>query len=149
MIAHHRYFLILSALYVTLWIALAIDPHDRSDWALENALVLLAAIALFVSYKRLLLSRVSYTLIFVFLCLHAIGAHYTYSLVPYDQAFEVVTGHSFNALLGWDRNSDSRAVSAYRGRERLLGLFSSSGAHYGRLDVLRADRMDRSRGLRG
>jgi putative membrane protein len=110
MIAHHRYFLILSALYVTLWIALAIDPHDRSDWALENALVLLAAIALFVSYKRLLLSRVSYTLIFVFLCLHAIGAHYTYSLVPYDQAFEVVTGHSFNALLGWDRNHYDRFV---------------------------------------
>jgi putative membrane protein len=110
MIAHHRYFLILSALYVTLWIALAIDPHDRSDWALENALVLLAAIALFVSYKRLLLSRVSYTLIFVFLCLHAIGAHYTYSLVPYDQAFEAVTGHSFNALLGWDRNHYDRFV---------------------------------------
>jgi putative membrane protein len=110
MIRHRRYFLILSVLYLALWIALAIDPHDRSDWALENALVALAAIALFVSYKRLLLSRVSYTLIFMFMCLHAIGAHWTYSLVPYDAAFEAVTGHSFNTLMGWERNHYDRFV---------------------------------------
>ena len=110
MIDHRRYFLILSALYLTLWFALAIDPHDRSDWALENGLVVIAAIALFMSYKWFLLSRVSYTLIFVFMCLHAIGAHHTYSLVPYDQAFQAVTGHSFDAWLGWERNQYDRIV---------------------------------------
>ncbi len=31
-----------------------------------------------LSYQRFLLSRVSYTLIFLFLSLHAVGAHYTY-----------------------------------------------------------------------
>ncbi len=37
-----------------------------------------------LSYQRFLLSRVSYTLIFLFLSLHAVGAHYTYAQVPYD-----------------------------------------------------------------
>jgi putative membrane protein len=110
MIAHRRYFRILSALYAVLWLALAIKPHDRWDWALENVLVVAAAVALFLSYKRLLLSRISYTLIFVFMCLHAVGAHWTYSLVPYDQAFQTITGHSFNELMGWDRNQYDRLV---------------------------------------
>ena len=110
MIAHRRYFLIVGAAYGVIWLALAIDPHDRSDWALENALVVVAAALLFFSYRRLLLSRVSYTLIFVFLTLHALGSHWTYSHVPYDEAFEAVTGHSFNALMGWDRNHYDRIV---------------------------------------
>jgi putative membrane protein len=110
LIAHRRYFLILSTLYLVFWVVLAIQPHDRSDWALENALVAVAAVVLFMSYKRLLLSRVSYTLIFVFMCLHAVGSHWTYSLVPYDQAFQTVTGHSLNGLMGWDRNQYDRIV---------------------------------------
>ena len=110
MILHRRYFVILSVLYAALWILLAIEPHDRSDWALENVLVVAAAAVLMFSYKRLLLSRVSYTLIFIFLCFHAIGAHWTYSLVPYDQAFRWATGYSFDDLMGWERNQYDRIV---------------------------------------
>jgi putative membrane protein len=33
------------------------------------------------------LSRISYTLIFLFLCLHTLGSHYTYSEVPYAEWF--------------------------------------------------------------
>ena len=110
MIAHRRYFRILAALYLVLWIALAIDPYDRTDWALENALVLVAAVALVASYRRLLLSRISYTLIFAFMALHTVGAHYTYSLVPYDSAFAALTGRSFDALMGWERNYFDRLV---------------------------------------
>jgi putative membrane protein len=110
MISHRRYFVILSVLYMTLWIVLAIEPHDRSDWALENVLVVVAAVTLVLSYKRLLMSRISYTLIFLFLFLHALGAHWTYSLVPYDQAFKSITGYSFDALVGWERNQYDRIV---------------------------------------
>jgi putative membrane protein len=110
MISHRRYFLILSALYAAVWIVLAVEPHDRSDWALENTLVVAAAVALLLSYKYLLLSRISYTLIFIFLCLHALGAHWTYSLVPYDEAFVSITGYSFEELLGWERNQYDRIV---------------------------------------
>ena len=65
---------IWSLIVVIFWAALAIDPHDRGDRALENVLVVAAAILLIFSYKRVLLSRISYTLIFFFLGLHAIGA---------------------------------------------------------------------------
>ena len=134
MIAHRRYFLVLSVLYGAFWILLAIDPHDRSDWALENVLVVVAAFALFFSYKRLLLSRVSYTMIFIFLCLHTVGAHWTYSLVPYDQAVQTITGHSFNELVGWQRNQYDRIVHlayglllAYPIRELFLRIAQVKG----------------------
>jgi putative membrane protein len=110
MIAHRRFCLILALLFAALWILLAIEPHDRSDWALENVLVVAAALALFFSYKHLLLSRISYAMIFIFLCLHAVGSHWTYSLVPYDQAFELISGQSFNKLVGWQRNQYDRIV---------------------------------------
>ena len=41
-------------------------------------------------------------LIFLFLCLHEIGAHYTYSGVPYDAWFQALTGGSLNAWMGWE-----------------------------------------------
>jgi putative membrane protein len=107
---HHRYLLALGVLFAILWTALAIDPWHRSDWALENALVVTFAAAVAVTYKRLTLSRVSYTLIFLFLCLHEIGAHYTYSEVPYDRWFEALSGMTLNSLLGWERNNFDRVV---------------------------------------
>ena len=91
------------------------------------------------TYRKLTLSRISYFLIFVFLSLHLVGAHYTYSLVPYDDWFRAVTGGSLNELLGWERNNFDRVVHfsyglllAYPVREgvpaggetaRLLGYF--------------------------
>lgn len=129
MIAHRRYFMVLSAVYGIIWLALAIEPHDRSDWALENVFVVVAAVILFLSYKRLLLSRISYTLIFVFMFMHILGAHWTYSLVPYDDAFRTLTGVSLDQLMGWERNQYDRVVHfayglllAYPIRELFLRL---------------------------
>ena len=56
------------------------------------------------------LSKISYTTIFVFFCLHTIGAHYTYAEVPYDEAWRSLTGHSLNEALGWERNNYDRVV---------------------------------------
>jgi putative membrane protein len=108
--AHRRYLLILCALFAILWIALAIAPRYRHDWALENVLVAAFAVVVGLTYKRLVLSRISYTLIFLFLCLHQIGAHYTYAEVPYDQWFEALTGRTLNSMLGWERNNYDRVV---------------------------------------
>ncbi len=52
----------------------------------------------------------SYWLIFLFLTLHAVGAHYTYSEVPYDAWFTALTGKSLNQTLGWQRNNFDRMV---------------------------------------
>ena len=75
---------------------------------LENALSVAFVVALAFSHRRLALSRTSYTTIFLFLSLHTVGAHYTYSEVPYDAWARAVTGHSLNELLGWQRNHFDR-----------------------------------------
>jgi putative membrane protein len=109
-LSHRTYLLILAFLFSVEWIALAINPYYRDDWALENALVVIAVIVLAASYKYLLLSRISYTLIFIFLCLHEIGAHYTYAEVPYDAWFMSLTGVTLNDILGWQRNNFDRVI---------------------------------------
>lgn len=108
--AHRRYFTVLLALYAVLWLALAVAPRDRADWALENLLVALFVPALILSFRRLTFSRVSYTLIFLFLALHAVGAHYTYAHVPYDDWSRALFGASLNQALGWTRNNFDRIV---------------------------------------
>lgn len=109
-ISHHRYLLFLSLVFLLVWAALAIDPLYRKDWALENVLVAVFVLVIAVSYRHLLLSRISYTLIFIFLCLHEIGSHYTYSEVPYDRWFQAMTGGTFNDLVGWERNNFDRVI---------------------------------------
>ncbi|CAB3927899.1 MULTISPECIES: DUF2238 domain-containing protein [Achromobacter] len=108
--ARRRYLYTLGALFAVIWTALAIAPHDRADWALENALVLAFGAALLFTRRWFVFSRTSYTLIFLYLCLHAVGAHYTYSLVPYDDWWRALTGHSFNSMVGWERNNFDRVV---------------------------------------
>lgn len=107
---HRRFLLILAVLLAIQFVLLAISPHDRKDWLLENALVVIFVGALFASHRKLILSRISYFLIFLFLSLHLVGAHYTYSEVPYDAWFASLTGHSFNQLVGWERNNFDRVV---------------------------------------
>jgi putative membrane protein len=107
---HRRFALILGLAFLLEWAVLAVTPLDRADWALENAIVTVFLVGLVSSYGHLPLSRISYTLIFAFLCLHEIGAHYTYARVPYDEWFTAATGGSLNALLGWERNHFDRLV---------------------------------------
>ncbi|MDX1575673.1 MAG: DUF2238 domain-containing protein, partial [Kiloniellales bacterium] len=60
-------------------------------------------------------SRVSMTLIFLFLCLHALGSHYTYAEVPYDAWIKSLTGGSLNEAMGWQRNHFDRFVHFFYG----------------------------------
>jgi len=77
---------------------------------LENLLAMIFIIILGLTYKTFPLSRISYSLIFVFMCLHEIGAHYTYAAVPYDQFFLTGFGFSLNEFMGWERNHFDRLV---------------------------------------
>ena len=108
---HGRYLLILAAIFAVEWIALAISPYDRADWMLENVLVVLAVVVITVSYKRFPLSRISYTLIFIFMVLHEIGSHYTYAKVPYDEWTQQILGFSVNQLMGFERNHYDRVIA--------------------------------------
>jgi putative membrane protein len=75
----------LGLVYTAWWVLMAIRPLDFHDWLLENALVVLAVGLLLWTGKSFPLSRISYTCIFVFMMLHALGAHYTYAKVPYQE----------------------------------------------------------------
>jgi putative membrane protein len=110
MISHRAYLALLGGLFGGLWIALALEPRYRDDWMLENVLVALLVVAIAATHRKFLLSRVSYTLVFLFLCLHEVGAHYTYSEVPYDAWIRALTGHSLNEAMGWERNHFDRLV---------------------------------------
>lgn len=108
--ARHRWVAMLAAAFAVWFALLAIDPVSRSDWLLENSLVFAFIAGLATTYRRFPFSRVSYTLIFVFLCLHEVGSHYTYSEVPYDAWFEKLTGATLNERMGWTRNHFDRAI---------------------------------------
>jgi len=105
-----RYPATLLALFTAWWIALAIAPHYRQDWLLENVLVFAAVPMLVLTHRNLRFSNAAYTCMFIFFTLHIVGAHYTYALVPYDAWSEAIFGTPFNALVGWERNHFDRAV---------------------------------------
>ena len=145
-----RWFLVLGALFLLVWATLAIAPHDRKDWALENALVIFIVPVLVLTRKKLPLSRISYAAIFIFLCLHEVGAHYTYAKVPYDAWFSSLTGSTLNGLLGLERNHFDRLAHfsfgfllAYPIREVFLRVADVRGVwgYYLPLDVTMATSM--------
>ncbi|HTE40423.1 MAG TPA: DUF2238 domain-containing protein [Steroidobacteraceae bacterium] len=105
-----RFPVFLLATFAVIWAALAIHPVSRSDWWLENILVFIAIPSLILTRQQLHFSNPAYACFFVFLCLHAIGAHYTYSEVPYDESVRALTGHTLNDMFGFERNHYDRLV---------------------------------------
>jgi putative membrane protein len=139
-----RYPRVLLALFALYWLAWALRPLDRAGWLLENVLLTLFVAGLILTHRRFPLSNVSYTLIFIFVCLHTIGAHYTYSKVPYDDWFRALSGWGLNELLGFERNHYDRLVHfsfglllAYPIREVFLRVAGARGfwGYYLPLDV--------------
>ena len=133
-VSHRRYLLILGIVFAIEWALLAINPNNRADWALENVLVAVFVLVLAATHRVFPLSRISYTLVFVFLVLHEIGAHYTYAQVPYDDRFRALFGFSLNETLGFERNHFDRALHfvyglllAYPVREVFIRIASVRG----------------------
>lgn len=126
-----RYPAALLAAFIVVFVALGVAPRYRQDWLLENMLVLAAVPVLVATRRRLRFSDFAYTCIFVFFCLHEIGAHYTYSEVPYDAWFQAAFGTSLDGLLGFERNHFDRLVHFLYGlliTPAAIELF----AHHGR-----------------
>jgi len=125
---------VLGLLLAVQFVLLAWQPVSRSTWALENALSVALVAVLLLSHRAFPLSRLSYVLIFAFLTLHEIGAHYTYSLVPYDELWRRLFGVSLNEVLGFERNHYDRLVHfcyglcfAYPIRELFLRITDVKG----------------------
>lgn len=110
MTSRDRYPAALLTLFGVWFVVLGFAPHFREDWLLENLLVLLIVPLLVGTYRRLRFSNLAYTGIFVFLVLHEIGAHHTYSLVPYDVWAAQLTGNTVSEWFGFQRNHFDRLV---------------------------------------
>ena len=100
----------LVIIFAIEWLVLAINPNYRSDWLLENVLVIIYFPVMIWLRKRVTFSNLSYVFMFVFMFLHEIGAHYTYAEVPYDQWFKSIAGITFNDLVGLERNHFDRLL---------------------------------------
>jgi putative membrane protein len=131
-----RYPYALLGLFLVILGVSAIRPWDLKNWLLENALTAAFLLALVLSRKRLPLSNVSYTLIFVYLCFHVVGSHYSYSRVPFTMRL--------TEYFGWQRNHYDRFVHllfglllAYPIRELFLRVAAVRGfwGYYLPLDV--------------
>lgn len=74
----------LACLFVfaATWIALAIAPRYREDWLLENLPIFVVVPALVATRGRFRFSDRAYVQGTIFLVLHTIGSHWTYSEVP-------------------------------------------------------------------
>src|SRR4051812_23873492 len=111
MLFNPRYPKILLGAFLLYDVAWAIRPVDVKDWALENVLSVLFLAFLVWGYRLgFRFTNISYTCMFVFLCLHTIGAHYTYSLVPYNEWTRRLFGTPLNDWFGFQRNHFDRLV---------------------------------------
>ncbi len=117
--AHYRYLHRLCFVFLVIWIVSAIHPIMFADWLLENLLVFAFVGFLALTYRWLPYSELSYTLIFVYLCMHEWGAHHKYANVPIGEWMRI----SFHSL----RNNYDRVVHfafglflAYPEREMLM-----------------------------
>jgi putative membrane protein len=103
----YRYPLALLVAFVAIFAVLAIAPWYRQDWLLENVIVFIAVPLFVLTCRRLRFSDLAYSCLFIFLVLHEIGAHYTYSEVPWRD-WVAVLGHEAGAAAG--RNHYDRLV---------------------------------------
>src|SRR5689334_933406 len=124
--ASNRLLHVLLTIYLLMWIAMAISPADRWDWLLENMLVFGFYGFMISIHKKFQFSDVSYLLMFIFLMLHAVGAHYTYGQVP--------AGYWIRDQFGWNRNDFDRIAHfsfgllfAYPIREVFVRIFHIKG----------------------
>lgn len=76
---------VVISLFVILSVAMGLHPYNRFDWMLENLLIWCTLFVMVVTFRFFTLSTVSYIMIFLFLSLHTIGAHYSYTTNALDE----------------------------------------------------------------
>ena len=77
--ASKRELMILLGIYLVGFVVLAINPHDRADWALENFFPISQLIAVIISYRYFKFTRISYYMVFFYLFVQSWGGHFTYA----------------------------------------------------------------------
>ena len=93
---------LIYAIYVLVWIIMAINPKYPQDWLLENVLVFLVFPFIVWMDKKHNYSLLSIILLLIFASLHSLGSHYTYSEMEH---FDAIT-----QFFGFERNHFDRLV---------------------------------------
>lgn len=91
----------LTLLYSFIFVFSAIDPHSLAVWFAEIIPAILILGGIWWISLRWSFSTTAYVLMFIWLCLHTIGAKYTFAEVPFDW---------FNSMLGSTRNHFDRVA---------------------------------------
>ncbi|EJB8687899.1 DUF2238 domain-containing protein [Vibrio parahaemolyticus] len=108
----------LTIFYAIVFLFSALEPSSRAVWFAEiiPAIGILIAIwAIWAISIRYQFSNTAYLLMFIWLCLHTIGAKYTFAEVPFDW---------FNDLIGSERNNFDRVAHF------AIGLYAYPIAEY-------------------
>ncbi len=100
--SENRFAYLLLIVFVLDWLILSTNVKYFHDWMLENLLTVPFVILIFISHRWFRLSNISYGLMFVYMVLHTVGTHYTYSEVPF--------GDWLQQTLGLGRNHYDRVV---------------------------------------
>ncbi len=99
---------VLLTVYLVLFLWLAISPHDRATWWAENLPVMITVLLLCVSFNKFQFSNTAYVLMWLFLCTHTIGGHFTFALVPFDWGNYLLGLTSADFLFPEGRNNFDR-----------------------------------------
>jgi putative membrane protein len=110
MLPNDRWNRVVLVVFLALWLVSCIRPPHPEYLLMQHGPTLVAVIVLVVVQNRLHVSRVSYTLLLVFLGFHCVGARYLYSFVPYDDWFEPLLGLRITDFFGFRRNHYDRLV---------------------------------------
>lgn len=89
----------LAILFPILFVWLGINPASREIWIAEVIPIVLVFLFLLFTAGNFRFSNLSYTLMFFWMIWHTVGAHYTFSEVPFGFV---------NDLLGSERNQFDR-----------------------------------------
>jgi len=105
-----RFQQVLFLIFLAFFFASCINPPYREFLLMQHVPTILAALLLAYVSNRFTVSRLSYSSIIVFLCLHTLGARYLYSYVPYDVWSEQLLGINISESFGFERNHYDRLV---------------------------------------
>lgn len=120
--------ILLFALYLVEFAALAIRPVSRATWVSENVTVLCIVVPLvWLHLKGVRFSNAAYLFMSVLIFLHTIGGHYTFANVPFDW---------FTRLIGAERNHFDRVAH-----------FSVGFYAYAILEFIESRRLSTNRGF--
>ena len=91
----------LTIFYAIVFLFSALEPNSRAVWFAEIVPAIGILVAIWALSTRYQFSNTAYVLMFIWLCLHTIGAKYTFAEVPF---------HWFNNLTGSERNNFDRVA---------------------------------------